>query len=247
MNINNLIISHRNSTNISPQLIGGKAFGLHQLQKIYSNIPDWTTLTTIFFEEIIQKNPHLQALIQQKDAKKIRYAIQHIDFPIQHTGILEDLWKTMTKNGQIAVAVRSSAVDEDGSSLSFAGQMDSFLHIISFPQFLQSIRNCWASVFGKRAIAYRTQNNLNPWNAKMAIIVQQMIPAQISGIIFTANPINSQFNEVLITSAYGLGEGIVSGKLNADTYVLNRKGDLLKQEISEKSMYLSIQKEGGHL
>jgi rifampicin phosphotransferase len=198
----------------SKNLIGGKAYGLHEVQKILKNVPRWATLTTEFFAG--------QSLSDS--------------FSSIQLARLEEVWNTISKQGTKAVAVRSSAADEDGLHLSFAGQMDSFLQIGGFAQFLQAIRDCWASLYGERAVAYRRQNGIDPWKAKMAIIVQEMVPAEVSGVIFTANPINHRYDEMLITSAQGLGEAIVSGKIDTDTHVLGFKGEILRQELITHSL-----------
>ena len=109
--------------------------------------------------------------------------------------------------------------------------MDSLLEIETFAKYLQAIRDCWASLFGERAVAYRLQNGINPWQAKMAVIIQQMVEAEVSGVIFTVNPINSNYKEILISSIEGLGEALVSGKSDADTYILNRNGKILEQQL----------------
>ena len=211
----------------SKNILGGKAYGLHEIQKILKNVPVWATLTTEFFKD-------LPIPIKQGDA--IRSAIQSYLFSSDQLSKLDEVWNTISQHGRKAVAVRSSAADEDGSELSFAGQMDSILEITSFQQFLQSIRDCWCSLYGDRAIAYRRQNRIDPWKAKMAIIVQEMIPAEVSGVIFTANPINQRYDEMVITSAYGLGESIVSGKIDTDNHVLGMKGEILRKELVTDSL-----------
>jgi phosphohistidine swiveling domain-containing protein len=188
------------------QLIGGKAFGLHALKKIGFNVPKWATLTTEFFS-------------QEPDMS-----------------LLQEVWDEISEKGTLQVAVRSSAVDEDGSKLSFAGQMDSFLNVATFADFLQAVRGCAASVFSDRAVAYRKQNGIDPWKAKTAVVVQQMVHAEVSGVIFTANPLNHSLDEMLVTSVHGLGEGLVSGKLDSDTYILNRSGKIIQSQTIDDSL-----------
>lgn len=216
---------------LTSELIGGKALGLHQLRKTSLNVPIWATVSTRFFEELTATHPPLQKLLLQENAPAIRQYIQEISFSSAEEAVLRDVWDSISQNAQKKVAVRSSAADEDSARLSFAGQMDSFLDVAAYSEFLQAMKNCWASLYGDRAVAYRLQNGINPWQAKMAVIVQQMVDAEISGVIFTVNPINSNDREMLVTSIEGLGEALVSGKSDADTYVLDRKGQLLTKEV----------------
>lgn len=239
------IIWNDHKSALSTDLIGGKALGLHDLQKIHSHVPLWATLSTVFFQKISQSHPELQKLLKKKNAQEIRDYIQNILFKNEEQSLLENVWNKISENGKCSVAVRSSAADEDGTKLSFAGQMDTFLQIQSFDAFTQAVRDCWASIFGDRAVAYRLQNGINPWEANIAVVVQQMVDAEISGVVFTVNPINSNENEVLVTSAYGLGEGLVSGQLDADTFVMDRKGALLEAEHANKTQKLSSNKTGG--
>lgn len=225
------IIWNTETQELTPELIGGKALGLHELQKIPLNVPMWATISTPFFDQIIKQHPQLQSLLSQENGAAIREYIKEASFSQSEETLLKEVWKHISENGKRKVAVRSSAVDEDSSKLSFAGQMDSFLEIECFSEYMHAIRNCWASLFGERAIAYRLQNGINPWQAKIAVIVQQMVNAEISGVIFTVNPINSNYEEMLISSIEGFGEALVSGKSDADTYILDREGKLLEKEL----------------
>jgi len=207
-----------------PHLIGGKGSGLHALKKIGFNVPLWATITTEFFKAALASRPELKV-----------EELRSIQFSPQEEALLKEVWNQISEKGTVSVAVRSSAADEDGAKLSFAGQMDTFLNVSSWPQFTQSVLGCWASLFGERAVAYRTQNGIDPWKAQMAVIVQQMVHADVSGVIFTANPLNHNLEEMLITAARGLGEGLVSGQVDADTHVLDRGGKTLKEELVEKA------------
>jgi len=244
-----MIIWNDDDCELSTHLIGGKALGLHALRKNHFQVPLWATITTEFFQSVITRHVRLQTLLRQGNAQDIREAIAEISLEKDEERLLEEVWKRVSENGEVSVAVRSSAADEDGSKFSFAGQMDSFLHVRSFATFVKMVLRCWASVFSERAVAYRLQNGLDPrkdsGKAKTAVIVQQMVDAEISGVVFTANPLNSRLDEMLITSAYGLGEGLVSGQLDADTYVLDRSGRTLRAEYAEKKQKVVSGSQGG--
>lgn len=231
--------------------IGGKALGLHELKKIYAGVPLWATITTDFFKGVCKKDQQLQELFAkeykepQEKATTIRDYLKNIALGSEDTACLNEVWQKLSASGDNSIAVRSSAADEDSKILSFAGQMDSFLNIRTFGEFLNAVRGCWASLFGDRAVLYRTQHGINPWEAQIAVVAQQMIEADVAGVIFTANPLNGNREEMLITSTWGLGEGLVSGNLDADTYVLDKRGKVIKVEYAQKKQKVVYGKKGG--
>jgi pyruvate,water dikinase len=137
-------------------------------------------------------------------------------------------------------AVRSSATIEDTESFSFAGQAESFLYIISFNDLITSIKNCWASLFNPSALIYLLQMNkkgieLSLSDIQMAVIIQKMVNADVSGVLFTANVINNNKNEIMINSTWGLGETIVSNIVVPDMILLNKKKfEIIKNVIGTK-------------
>jgi pyruvate,water dikinase len=118
------------------------------------------------------------------------------------------------------VAVRSSALDEDGAEHSFAGQFDSFLNV-GAPDVAEYVRRCFVSTFSERSSHYRRQRGLGPPDHAVAVIVQEMVPAERSGVLFTANPVTGDTGQYVVSACYGLGEGLVSGAVDADTVVLD--------------------------
>ena len=117
-----------------------------------------------------------------------------------------------------AVAVRSSALDEDGSSSSFAGQYDTYLNVQGPDAISAVVVKCWESVGGERMASYRREHNLPTESLGVAVLVQQLVPAEISGVVFSANPVSGNRDEVMINATWGLGESLVSGKVTPDTY-----------------------------
>jgi pyruvate,water dikinase len=118
--------------------------------------------------------------------------------------------------------VRSSATAEDLPDLSFAGQQDTFLNVRGKAAVLEAIRRCWASLWTPRAIAYRMQMNVNQRAVAMGVVVQVMVPADVSGILFTANPATGNRSELVVNASFGLGQAVVGGDVTPDTYVLDR-------------------------
>lgn len=134
-----------------------------------------------------------------------------------------------------AVAVRSSAMDEDGGNASFAGQHETYLNVVGVDAVLEAVRRCWASAFSSRALEYRRGRGLDRQEIRVAVLVQRMVPADVSAVVFTADPVTGSREEVLIDASWGLGESIVGGTVTPDTYRV-RKADqaVAAVEISEK-------------
>ena len=125
----------------------------------------------------------------------------------------------------VPVAVRSSALDEDGDSLSFAGQYDTYLNVIGEDSVAIAVSKCWNSAHTERAIAYRSKHGVVERYETIPVLVQQLIPADVSAIVFSNNPVTGNTNEIYINTAFGLGESLVGGTVNPDTYVIS-KNDL---------------------
>ncbi|MCY4014666.1 MAG: PEP-utilizing enzyme [Gammaproteobacteria bacterium] len=124
--------------------------------------------------------------------------------------------------GQPAVAVRSSANAEDLPGLSFAGQQETFLNVRGADAVVRAVKNCWASLWTTQAISYRHQNGIDPDAVAMAVVVQIMVPSEVSGILFTANPATGERGEMVVNASFGLGEAVVGGQVTPDTYVVDR-------------------------
>jgi pyruvate,water dikinase len=123
---------------------------------------------------------------------------------------------------ELAVAVRSSATAEDLPGASFAGQQETFLNVRGEAALLDAIRRCWASLWTARALAYRHRLGIDHATVAMAVVVQQMVPADVAGVLFTANPATGERSEILVNASFGLGEAVVSGQVTPDTYLLDK-------------------------
>ena len=152
---------------------------------------------------------------------------------------------TICGTDEPAVAVRSSAVDEDGSDNSFAGQHDTFLNVKGAQAVSEAIVRCWASLDGEVAVDYRRQSGLAVEGAVMAVVVQQMVPSDIAGVAFSANPVTGELGEVVINSSWGLGESVVSGTVTPDTYTIEKAGgSVISTQIANKAR-MTISKGSG--
>jgi pyruvate,water dikinase len=122
-----------------------------------------------------------------------------------------------------AIAVRSSANAEDLPGLSFAGQQETFLNVRGADETVEAVRRCWASLWTPQAISYRHNNGIDQGSVAMAVVAQIMVPSEVSGILFTANPANGERSEVVINASFGLGEIVVSGQVTPDTYLVDKQ------------------------
>jgi pyruvate,water dikinase len=146
-----------------------------------------------------------------------------------------------------SVAVRSSAVDEDEARRSFAGQHETYLNVVGIDAVAAAVVRCWASVRTARAVAYRRRQGLSDEGARLAVLVQQLVPADASAIVFSANPVTGSRDEVVINAVWGLGESIASGTVTPDTYVVC-KSDLAiaSRIVAEKGRATVLAYTGSH-
>jgi phosphoenolpyruvate synthase/pyruvate phosphate dikinase len=130
----------------------------------------------------------------------------------------------LTGLDQPAVAVRSSAVDEDGADTSFAGQHDTYLNVVGAEAVCDAVLRCWASARAPRVLEYRRQHGLPVDGAPIAVLVQQLVLADVAGIVFSANPLSGSLDEIVVNASWGLGESVVGGSVTPDTYVVGGRG-----------------------
>ncbi|MGG2196459.1 PEP/pyruvate-binding domain-containing protein [Paenibacillus validus] len=143
------------------------------------------------------------------------------------------------------VAVRSSATAEDLPEASFAGQQETFLGIHGEAALLQSVRECWASLWSAQAIHYREKQGYSHTDVALTVVVQEMVAADAAGVMFTVNPVNGAAQEMIVTASYGLGEAVVSGSVTPDTYTIAKQSvTIAGREVARKE-WMVIQQEQG--
>ena len=241
---------------INPEYIGGKGYNLAQLIRAGQNVPAFFTVSTLFMKEVFSKNSHLEKYIKEMDGLRpedtpeyIEKIVQPIQEQVRQLKFDDELKKLIEQKYSRIIgeecfcSVRSSAVDEDASGASFAGLHDSFLFIRNIEDVLEKIKFVWASAYNLRAISFRLQNKISLNQISIAVIIQRMVDAEISGIMFTANPNSSNVQEVLISSLYGAGEGIVSAGLDADLFTFSKLDLQIKEELIQKTEQLIFNQE----
>ena len=208
--------------------VGGKGAHLALLEQIDGiRVPAWFCVTTAAFRRMAADVPSIDALlgelasVEPRDLDRARDVAARIRRGIEGVGVPDDLARAITAAAvrlgeDAACAVRSSATAEDLPSASFAGQHDSYLDVVGLPAILRSVSRCWASLFTDRAVAYRVRNGIDHRQAEMAVVVQQMVVPQASGVLFTADPVTGNRKVSSVEATVGLGEALVSGRVNPD-------------------------------
>ncbi len=227
------------------QQAGGKGYNLYRLTKAGVPVPEWFVLGRDHFQNFIQQPeicPMLTSITSDFETGKI--SGDQAEGQIQNLFLQQPLPEALIAGVKSALAsekiigkvsVRSSAADEDSLSHSFAGQLSSFLYIQTFEEILRSIKLCWASGYTARGLAYRKENKLDLTKIQVAVVVQRMIDPEKSGVLFTCDPVKKSLESYVISSVYGVGEGLVSGALDADSFWLNSAtGELLNSSIVSK-------------
>jgi phosphoenolpyruvate synthase/pyruvate phosphate dikinase len=143
------------------------------------------------------------------------------------------------------VAVRSSALDEDGAGASFAGQHDTFLNVSGVDQVWWAISRCVASFGADRALAYRRRAGLAAAPPRAAVLVQWLVPADAAGVVFSANPVTGARDEVVVNAAWGLGESVVSGTVTPDAIVVGRDDLAVREHVVAEKRAMTVAVPGG--
>src|SRR5438445_2989106 len=237
-------------------IVGGKGAHLGELSRIEGiRVPAGFCVTTAAFRRIMAEAPSIDERLDRlsrlnpDDRVAIRTLSAEIRRTLEGIAIPDDLAAVITRalaelGEPVAYAVRSSATAEDLPTASFAGQQDTYLNIVGQAAIIQYISRCWASLFTERAVAYRQRNGIDHRNVLMAAVVQQMVFPQAAGILFTADPVTSHRKVASVEATFGLGEALVSGRVNADTYTV-RDGEVVATAIATKQLAVQAVPAGG--
>lgn len=216
---------------LESSLVGGKASNLSKLAEEGIKIPQGFCITTKAFDYFLEFNNIFPGEII--DASRIRKSVM----PPFLVEIICEAYDQFLHNGP--VAVRSSSPFEDLKSASFAGQYQSFLNVNGVNSLLEAIKECWISLWSPHVIDYRKQMGIGNISLKMAVLVQEMIPASASGVMFTGK-------HTTIEAMWGLGDILVGGKITPDHYVIDRTSrHILRRRISEKQKMSKIDSVNG--
>lgn len=233
--------------------VGGKGANLGEMSQAHFPVPPGFAVTVAAYDLFLEKNQiakRINEILKEVDVNKsdeLEHASKRVQ-KIVTTGeipdeVADEVAKAYKKLsglfGRVYVAARSSATAEDLPGASFAGQQATFLNVKGDTNLLVALRECWASLFTGRAIFYREQNKIPHEKVKISVIVQKMIQSEVSGVMFTIDPVTNDKDKIVIESVWGLGEMIVQGSVIPDTYVVQKETfAILSKEISDQSIQL---------
>lgn len=208
-------------------LAGGKGANLGELLKIEMPVPEGFVITVAAYQEFL-KQSRIRSKVREKAEKLDIEAVGPISHELQKA-VLEGKIRPSLRREILTgfdrlrtryVAVRSSATAEDNSRTSWAGQLSSFLNVTRL-NLVDAVKGCWASLFTPRALCYRDHCKVR--EVAVAVVVQRMVEAEVSGIVFTAHPVTKDRGTLLIEVGWGLGEAIVQGLTIPDSFVIDKK------------------------
>jgi phosphohistidine swiveling domain-containing protein len=239
------------------EVAGGKGASLARLSVAGLPVPGGFHITTEAYRQFVANNnlqPAILAELEKVDASNpstLEAASEAIvqrflqgKMPSMTTEAITQAYASLSGADPV-VAVRSSATAEDLPGLSFAGQQETYLNIRGTEAVLTAVQRCWSSLWTARAIGYRMQHNIDQNAVSLAVVVQQLVFAEASGILFTANPLSGRRDQAMISAAWGLGEAIVGGSVTPDTLVVDKAtGHVLTRETVDKQV-MTVRVEGG--
>lgn len=210
------------------ELMGGKAYALAALRKQDFNIPEWFVISPLAFTETLKRAG--LATLQPKEASK---AIASLEIPRE---VQSEIYKALEKLKlrDYKLAVRSSGVIEDGNESSFAGQFESHLNVPS-NHLLKYIKKVWESGFTTTILEYYKQRGIDPLLSPPAVLVQKMVKADQAGVLFTLDPVSKNYNHMVISATRGLGDKLMTGEIDGDTYITSRAGKIIKASLVEEN------------
>ncbi len=230
-------------------LVGGKGANLGEMTNAGIPVPQGFIVTAGAYFDFVDKaglNDKMRALLNPvdvHDSKQLQEVAAEVQEVIQSAPMSAELAKEIeqayVKMGKGLVAVRSSATAEDLPEASFAGQQATFLNVQGEKDVVKAVQDCWASLFGARAIFYRQEQGFDHFKVGIAVPVQRMVQSEAAGVMFTVEPNTSDRTKITIESVLGLGEMIVSGDVTPDHYLINKADmKILKKEIKKQEWKL---------
>jgi pyruvate,water dikinase len=234
-------------------LVGGKGANLGEMTKAGIPVPPGFCVTSpayFYFLDANELRPKIKEILKDvniNSGKSLNAARDKVQSLILKAKIPQDLeeaivsaYKKMPEKDKTLVAVRSSATAEDLPDASFAGQQATYLNILGAEDVVKHVQKCWASLFESRAIFYREEQGFDHFKVGIAVPVQKMVQSEVSGVMFTLNPVNNDKFTVVVESIFGLGEMIVQGSATPDHFEIDcRNWRIIHKEVSEQDIELT--------
>jgi pyruvate,water dikinase len=214
--------------------VGGKAANLGELIGDGFAVPDGFVVTTDAYRAVAGPVDELIGRCDGPElAVRARGVLLAAEVPAEVAAAVRDGYLALGED--VAVAVRSSATAEDLPFASFAGQQDTYLHVIGADRVVDAVRRCWVSLWTERAVAYRAATGVDQGQVRLAVVVQRMVDAAAAGVLFTADPVTGRRRQAVIDASPGLGEAVVCGAVNPDRFTVDtRARHVLARRLGDK-------------
>ncbi len=213
-------------------IAGGKGANLGEMLKAGINVPGGFIVTADAWVSFIESAGIRDGIhevldsLDESDSEKLQEVAEQVKQLVTSAPmprhIADAIRQAYRKMGEGRVAVRSSATAEDLPDASFAGQQRTYLNVVGEDDVLVAVQGCWASLFEPRAIFYRVQHGFDHFKVNIAVPVQKMVQSEVSGVMFTLDPLTNDRSRIVIEAVYGLGEAIVSGEVTPDLYTIDK-------------------------
>jgi pyruvate,water dikinase len=239
--------------------VGGKGANLGELTRAGIRVPPGFVITTAAFEEFLARagGDEIRRDIEALDAadldtikatgERVRAQIERVAMQTHIADAIAQAHAALC-NADAHVAVRSSATSEDGDDASFAGLQDTYLWLAGRETVVRHVRSCWASLYSTESVSYRRRLGMREEGLAMGVVVQRMVDARCSGVMFTRSPHTGDRSLVVIEGSYGLGSAIVSGEVTPDKYIVSKvTGEIADRAVSEKTRQHVPDPKGGVL
>jgi hypothetical protein len=234
---------------------GGKGANLGELTRAGLPVPPGFVLTAAAYREFVASSgiadqvlalaalpSHAEPGAYEEPSARIRELFSSAAVP---EAVATKVLDARALLGEDAVAVRSSATAEDFEGATFAGQQDTYLNVRGTDALLAAARDCWASLWTARAMAYRARQGIDPSAVALAVVVQRMVDADAAGVMFTANPTNGRRDETVVSAAWGLGESVVSGSVTTDDVVVEMPSGRVRSRTTADKAVMTVATDHG--
>ncbi len=243
------------SSEVTLETAGGKGLNLVRLTRAGFQVPRGFIISTDAYRAFVEANrwlPMIESAVENispEDASALERTSAQIraafSVGLMPPEIESSIRTAYVEFKDVPVAVRSSATAEDLPDLSFAGQQDTYLNVVGEDEVLKAVIHCWSSLWTARAIGYRLRNHIPQDEVALAVVVQEMISSDVSGVMFTANPLTGLRSETVIDATFGLGEALVSGQVEPDHYVVDIPGNIIRSKTLGAKAQSTRNKSGG--
>ena len=240
-------------------IAGGKGANLGEMTQAGLPVPPGFTVTTLAYRRFTEATgilDQIKELLQDLDvddntallstAEAAKSVVVEAKIPKDVAKLIADAYKELCQQEgeELYVAVRSSATAEDTAEASFAGMNETFLNVHGEKDVVESVKKCWASLYGARVIFYRVKRGFDSWGMEMGVIIQKMADADKAGVAFTQNPATGAPNELIIEAAFGLADPVVAGEISPDYYLVDKSNlSILDLQVKLKK-FMRVRRDG---